>query len=519
MNTTLSIARCGGLALIAGLALASGCRSARPVDTNLASDRDARYAAAYPIREPSRRILIDGKMDDWARDVIAVADADYVYVRFMVVNAVPTVLQHGGDTLHLMLDIDGNALTGQSRMSPTAAQGMGIDLEIQFSPPSGDGKTVRPGVAVYVLGNDGSRKRVSHAAVDFHFLPTHASEWYETRISRHALTALMPAPDVEADASAVEIVSTAPMRAFGGGIFMISDPAGEIIGGSDPFTFGLPPIASGPPVSNLVIPPRRGDVIRAMTYNVERSAHLTNPEPFVRVLSALEPDIILFQEWDGATREDITQWLTTHLGGTWYAVSMPRQGVAIASPHEIIETDTQPLEAVGQTSPVRYVGAVIRTPIRDTVAATVHLKCCGFPGSTEDHRRMAEAAAVRDRMATIMSTWPTVRLLAGDMNLVGTPDPLHIIRQGLDGDGSALAVSMPIVLGDAAMYTWNDDDNNFSPGRLDYALYGDSNTDVINAFVLDTRRLSDASLRWSGLERGDTAASDHLPIVIDLRPR
>jgi hypothetical protein len=36
--------------------------------------------------------------------------------------------------------------------------------------------------------------------------------------------------------------------------------------------------------------------------------------------------------------------------------------------------------------------------------------------------------------------------------------------------------------------------------------------------VLDTTRLSDASLIGAGLQRGDTAASDHNPIVVDIKP-
>lgn len=510
----------GFAATVATLTLA-GCYTPAKSEAEIVAEREARYAARYPIQDPSRRILVDGKMDDWGRNVIATADGDFVYVRFMVVNQRPTALQHGGDTLQLLLDLDGNALTGQSRTSPTAAQGLGIDVEIQFSPASGDGK-IKPGVAVNVLGNDGSSTPVSHADVDFHFAPTYASEWYEARISRHALGRLrepVVAGDVTGDeGEPMEVAAPTRLSTAGGGVFIITDARGEITGGSDQFSFQLP-VLGDDGRSAISIPAKRGDVIRTMTYNVLKGSNVQNPAPFARMIKAVGPDIVLFQEWDGASGDDIARWMSSNVGGTWHAVSRPEQGVAIASRHEIIESDDEPLMVDGASYPVRYVGALVRTPIRDTVAASVHLKCCGFPGSSEDQRRMAEAQAIRNRMSGLMPAWTTVRVLAGDLNLVGTEEPLNIIRQGLDGDGSEMAVAFPIVLGDAAIYTWSDAGSNFSPGRLDFGLYGDANTDIINAFVLDPARLSDATLAEHGLERGDGQASDHRPVVMDLRPR
>ena len=38
-------------------------------------------------------------------------------------------------------------------------------------------------------------------------------------------------------------------------------------------------------------------------------------------------------------------------------------------------------------------------------------------------------------------------------------------------------------------------------------------------FVVDTSRFSAKALAKMGLDAGDTAASDHLPVVVDLKPR
>jgi endonuclease/exonuclease/phosphatase family metal-dependent hydrolase len=112
-----------------------------------------------------------------------------------------------------------------------------------------------------------------------------------------------------------------------------------------------------------------------------------------------------------------------------------------------------------------------------------------------------------------------VRLIAGDFNLVGTRTPLDAMRAGLDADGSELAVAQTDVLGDHALYTWSDHKTEFPDGRLDYLIYSDASADAANAFVLDTRRLSDRTLAKLGLDRTDTGASDHLPVVVDLMPK
>ena len=47
-------------------------------------------------------------------------------------------------------------------------------------------------------------------------------------------------------------------------------------------------------------------------------------------------------------------------------------------------------------------------------------------------------------------------------------------------------------------------------------LIDESMSKAANAFILDTRALSPASLDAMGLHADDSKASDHLPIVIDL---
>lgn len=496
---------------------------------------EAAYAEQYPVRRADRRIVIDGRMDEWPHEVVALADAEFIYARFTVEGHHGT-LQASSDTLSLLLDVDGSTLTGRVGDNPALASGLGVDLEIQFSPmgPSG----TQQGVAVFAVARDGTRTPMSHADADFSFAPTYASDWYELRVGRHIagldllLPGVAPVPtdqpdgmgdgepgDAEPAAGNIEIARTIePSSAIGGGIFLLHDPTGELVGWSDPFTVELPPLSAQATRADIIIPRKRGDIIRIASWNVLHSSPEQNPEPFARVIRALDPDILLVQEWDDADDQHLTDWFNTHVGGTWTAVSKPQSGVAIVTQHRVIVSNRDDLAAAGSDRPVRFVSALIQTPLRDTAIGSVHLKCCGDAGGPEDVRRMNEAQAINTAFGHIVPTWPALRVIGGDLNLVGSREPLDVLRTGLDGDGSDLTIAEPIVLGDAAIYSWSDAASQFSPGRLDYLVFGDARARVVNAFILDVSRLSDGALGRMGLQRGDTSVSDHKPIVLDLKP-
>jgi hypothetical protein len=166
---------------------------------------------------------------------------------------------------------------------------------------------------------------------------------------------------------------------------------------------------------------------------------------------------------------------------------------------------------------VRFAAARISTPIGPMIAGSTHLKCCGTKDSREDKQRMEESKAIASAMrAAASGDASAIRVVGGDMNLVGSRPPLDLLRAGADSDGSDLAVVEAFVLGDRSMYTWADDGEGFAPGRLDYLVHSDANTRVVNAFVLDTSRLSEESLARLGLDATDSASTDHRPVVVDL---
>ena len=88
---------------------------------------------------------------------------------------------------------------------------------------------------------------------------------------------------------------------------------------------------------------------------------------------------------------------------------------------------------------------------------------------------------------------------------------------GLAADGADLTVAPARVPGDRAVYTWRGPRGpRFSPGRLDFLLYGGGMLE--NGFAFDAARLHAVERAKLGVRARDSAASDHLALVLDLRP-
>jgi endonuclease/exonuclease/phosphatase family metal-dependent hydrolase len=266
-----------------------------------------------------------------------------------------------------------------------------------------------------------------------------------------------------------------------------------------------------------LVPTRSMQTVRIMSWNVLRSSPVDNAAPFARVVGAIKPDIILLQEWDYAAPQ-LAGWFTALIDARgWNGVALESSGVSIVSGY--------PLEAVGEplvldANETRFVAAIASSPIGPIFVGSTHLTCCGAAGDERDRRRQLEAGAIN----AWVSSWldgagVTMRVLGGDMNLVGSRAPIDTLVAGLSDDAEDLSIAEAYVLGDAAQYTWSDPGNAFTPGRLDYIAAGGSELEIVRAFVLDTRRLSDAALARMGLDRGDGAASDHVPLVVDVRRR
>ncbi len=480
------------------LSAASGCQSS--------SQRRVTTAGPGGANAARGEITIDGHFDDWPANVAVTSDEHYIYLR-MKVEQSHAALQASQESLVIWLDLDNNPATGLNPSGSQELAALGVDLAIEFSPRSPKGP--RGGVRVSAYDATGVARDINHTDLALHFAPSYASEWTELRFARRS--DLVPA--LGSDGSAR-------------GAFAIFDSSSQLVGWSELFTVALE-AGSPPPRRQVDLPAKPADAIRVMSWNALRDAPSENPEPFARVFQAINPDIVLIQEWD-ADAETIASWFNRAMGSmpgseghTWTVRDSAAWGVAVASkyPMQPLGPDA-PESRGGGRHPTRFVGALVVTPLGDVAVGSVHLKCCGGAGSKEDTTRRAEAFLINKLFseAADQSAPGAIRVIGGDLNLVGTREPLDALRTGLDSNGDNMIPADARVLGDTINATWESHGSRYSAGRLDWLLFGDHNADLVQSFVLDTTRMSDAALARVGLDRNDTAASDHNPVVLDLKP-
>lgn len=496
-----------GLGLLA-VALLGGCGSGRPGGGS---------EGTVTSRVSSNVPLLDGDITDWPSDKVLAADANYLYFRFTVQDREFT-LQRAPQSVVMFIDADGSASTGL-RMGEPELSSLGIDLEIEFSPRTQEGV----GVQVFEVRSDGSRSPIGANDAGVEFSPTYASVWYEGRIRRNTRV-LAELPE-------------GGMRSIGraGAFFATLTPEATLDQYSDPSFVDLPRAsATFESVRRDVrIPRQAANSVRVVSWNVLRSSPMSKPDVFKRMFDALNPDIILVQEWEVTDAQTLLDYFqrNTPLASGWHVFSTETDmghggGVAVISRYPLSGgpalLTTAPNSQAGRSADVRFISAVVSgTPCGEILVGSTHLKSGGSKGSPEDLRRMAEAEAINTAWKEFAAAGkaPKGRVIAGDMNLVGSRPPLEVLATGLDADGSELSMANAKVLGDNTLSTWYNKAESFTPGRLDYVLFSDSSLMVADSFVLDTRRLSDAALMGIGLDVSDSDASDHMPVVVDFVTR
>ncbi|MEZ6242062.1 MAG: endonuclease/exonuclease/phosphatase family protein [Phycisphaerales bacterium] len=447
-------------------------------------------------------IVLDGDLHDWDARPALVASAEHLYLRFAPGSDV--TLQGGQRTTHILLDLDADAATGQAFSTDNP---LGVDLEIQISPPPDEiGAELSTGVRAWVYIADG-RLPLSHTDIGVAFAPTYAADAYELRLDRDAA--------VLASFSKADRVR---------GLVVQTDENGKELWRSDPFEGVLdPPAITDPPVGGGPVPHAPPGAIRVLSHNVLHTRPGESPDAFARLYHALAPDVILLQEWDDWSAEKLVAWFDEHvpIDGGWHAVAHPgeRAGVAVVSRFPITLAVDEPIHAEGVSWPVRFVAAVVDAPGGPLLAGSIHLKCCGYAGSSEDEQRQDEARAINALVKRVLDEHDLARcVMGGDLNLVGSRPPLDLLRANLDADATDLEPARTLIWGDAAALTWTDDHSAFSPGRLDWIVYSDAVFENPFACVVETERLTPDALAKMGLEREDSRASDHMPVVVDLTP-
>ncbi|MGJ8637411.1 MAG: endonuclease/exonuclease/phosphatase family protein [Phycisphaerales bacterium] len=491
------------------LILLSGCATTQLTgeepSTTAPIRSDAQPTRSDPFTPPSQ-IVLDGDLEDWYGQTGIRADRDEIFLCFESFDP-EQAIQAANFTTRIRIDADGDRSTGYRQMyqGPTSDNGtkvmlsQGVDLRIDISPASKEFGELRGGAQLTSF-SEGAPQRLGHADAGFYFLPTHNAPRYEARIDR----------------------STLPILQHDGAISIVVEHlaiGGEVIK-TQSFSTTLPTYREDHAV-NESIAPKPANGVRVMSTNVLYSSPLKEPEPFKRVHNALDPDVVLYQEWFKTTREDVEDWVEDHLGDEWTLIMPDEQsGVAIATKLKVVETVSKPLVAHRSDRPSRVVAAVVEAPSKDQlILLSIHLKCCGGAGSDEDAKRIAQAHQIRGLIHELREDYPNAGVvIGGDFNLVGSRIPLEMMIQGIGVDHQDLVPLPTKVIGTQSMLTWTQASSSYTPGRLDWLVVDDHAWTPIRSWSIDTAQLSDQVLKDSGLERNDSRATDHLPIVADLVP-
>lgn len=458
-------------------------------------------------------IAIDGSFDDWTagdgdtRPLLqSRCDGRMVWIN-MELEQGPVSLQNLDAPWTLLIDLEDPA---------------GVDLEYVFSPTTRGGM----GIGATRISSSGARTTISPYDNQFHFAPTIAASHFELAIE-------------------LETPSRGTITLDRGG--------------------HLPPLTTTFACTShedveQPLAPWPGEAgtgeVRIVCWNVKFGGLLKQPDRAGRILRALDPDILLLQELeDEHTPENVIAMLNNQLGtrpAHWNASASPvggglrsmvaaRGGVRLPGAPDAIHRSDDPEYIVRV--------AMLGVPVADQgtlLLGSAHLRCCGGPDSEEDMARTAEAVAIGTAVDDIVMEHaararqlqeatgdhasPITRrrnfiagiVIGGDLNLVGSGDPLSILVADRDPLGSPedardLQVVESLQPGGRTNATWSDPSKSFTPGRLDYIVYSGSTLAPVRSFVFNTARIDPEALQRHELVPEDAGRlSDHFPLVLDI---
>ena len=463
-------------------------------------------------RGESAAIFLDGTFADWTgpiehvdpagdggagadfRDVDLANDANWLFVRFQ------TTLDVGlqaTNNLYLYLDTDMNAGTGG------AIGGIGAELQWSFGTRTG----------CFQPPGSGTCAAIGQNAIRLRMLPSITSNTFEIAIARNAL----PNGNPLFTGSSFRLL----LRDFAGGD--LAPNAGGLA-----YTFDAGPVPPPP-----VLPFAREDPldVRVVTWNVVSLQSGTGFNPAVtpaadRVLSAMAPDIICFQEIYTPTAAAVQALVEGMLPerAPWYATKV--NDCVIVSRYPVLQS----WALDGNVAALLDADAALDT---DLLLVCAHLPCCA-----NDTPRQAEADRIMSFFRDAMSpggvvTVPTgtALVLTGDLNLVGFAQQLRTLLEGdivnnatfgpdfaPDWDGGPLSDVISSQTEQRFAYTWRDDPNTFAPGRLDFVIFNDSVLELRRHLILYSPEMSPAQQFATGILAADvTTVSDHLPHLADFR--
>jgi exonuclease III len=280
------------------------------------------------------------------------------------------------------------------------------------------------------------------------------------------------------------------------------------------------------PIPKLTLSKQNEEHLRVLSYNVLRDGiwNSNRTSSFERILRSIKPDIIGFQEIYSHTAEQTEAFVEIQFQERWYSSKVAP---------DIITISRYPI--IG-AYPVTGNGAFL-IDLRpeynsDLLFIVAHPPCCNnnTGRQLEIDAIMAFIRDNREYGRDFELKIDTPIMIIGDLNLVGYAEQLETLLTGEivnvaqygspftpDWDGTDFTALLPRHTDLGMYYTWYDEGESFSPGRLDYIIFSDSVLEPANHFILFTPEIAVESLVKYGLEAQDAIiASDHLPVVGDF---
>ncbi len=464
------------------------------------------------------RIIIDEDFSDWPttplyedptgdgnvfgsdlRDFYISHDDQYIFLRLEFGF---DLLLQDNNNVKIYLDTDNNPATG------IAKSGIGAELEWNLGQRQG---TLHLNNTFFIQHHD----------IGLVTAPTVSGQQFEIAIRRDIST-FFNQPFFQGDE--VKVVIQDDLT----GGDQIPDQNGGIL-----YTFSGSPTT---PLPSYSIARQSPDHLRILSQNVLRDELFENfaKPAYTRILQAIQPDIIGFQEiydhTSSATADLVETILQSSPNQNWYHANA-NPDIICLSRYPILASHKIPgfQQSQGNGAFLIDTENVFGQPLLYIVA---HLPCCNNNTERQDEIDLI-LAFIRDAKAglgPIPIAANTPILISGDMNLVGFKSQQTSLITGNiddedvygddlipDWDGAPFTDAKPISTNQPMTSTWIKSSSSFYPGRLDYILYTASVMDLQNSYVLNTETLPTDSLTQYNLEASDiTIASDHLPMVADF---
>ena len=525
------------LGAVAALTALSACGTGRGVRTTTG-------ARAAATRLP---IQLDGHFDDWTGVPVwsqaaassgpleaawATDDTHWWYLSFSVRDS----MSHSGmpGTLHVLIDTDDRTQTGGTVFD--AAVGLaGVDVALDLSrADKTQGNGVGAGAALRTVGPTGLGAYRSAYDLDVVALPSWSATRFELRIARGGTR----------DGFA-QLGSTVRAR------LVFESTSGAITAlPAARYTFATPLDTRSRTQLVSAIPSAANGAVRVVQWNVSEGS-FRSPANHAKLLAAVAPDVVLLDEAYAETSDStladffarpelaaLGRWRFAYSrsGGRQHAVvatrdrdirqapSMVRMEYPVGvldSVRAMVPAAAQRLFDIEATAQLSSTGAWITIDGIETLFVALDLQSGGFFRNAQDQLRVLQSRAIRAAVQRELAPRATrgALVIAGDFNAIGSYESIHTLQQGLDVDGSDLALSDASRLSERSLVTWSDPKvGQFLPGRLDLTLYADAAFERTGGFTFSSADLTTAFAASLGVTpESSERAADHLNVVTDLR--